>query len=182
MIAGVKKRLIKVDEYYRMAEVGIIKPGDHVELIKGEILEMSPIGSRHAGTVKKLNKLFNRLFDDQVVIGIQDPIRVDEENEPEPDVSILSPREDSYTGNHPTPEDVMAVIEVADSSYEYDFHVKSELYANADIPEYWLINLEKNRIEVYTSPVSGSYGKKQDFLKGDKIPFLDALIPASDII
>lgn len=129
MATEVVKRLINVDEYYKMAEVGILKAEDPVELIHGEIFQMSPIGSRHAAIVDYLAKVMNQLFDGEAIVRVQNPIRFDNNNEPDPDISLLKFRSDYYSTAHPGSVDVLALIEVAGSSIRFDKEVKAPLYA-----------------------------------------------------
>jgi len=163
-----QKRFFNVEEYYRMAEAGVLTPNDHVELIEGEIIEMSPIGGPHAACVRKLGALLARLLADSAILSIQNPVAINGYSEPQPDVAILRARDDFYS-THPTPDDVLVIIEVADTSVEYDRNVKVPLYARAGIPESWLVNLLKSVIEVYTQPVGGSYQNCQIFKRGQAI-------------
>jgi len=163
-------RKFNVTEYYRMAEAGILHEDDRIELIEGKIVEMTPIGSRHALCLERLNRVFQMgVKADQGLIRIQDPIRLSDETEPQPDLVIASVTqgEDRYADAHPAPEDVLLVVEVADSSLVYDRNTKVPLYAAAGIPEYWLIDLVRNRIEVYRSPSSGSFKDVRTFDRED---------------
>jgi Uma2 family endonuclease len=182
MATEVMKRLINVDEYYKMAEVGILKPEDRVELINGEIYEMSPVGSKHGSVVKTLAMILNELFKGEAVIGIQDPVRLDESNEPEPNISILRYRDDFYSQAHPGPKDVLAIIEVADSSLRHDTQVKMPLYANFDIPEYWIIDIATKQITVHLGPVGPSYSSQQVYGTSDEINLLSKTIVVSDLL
>ena len=182
MATEVMKRLINVDEYYKMAEVGILKPGDRVELINGEIYEMSPIGSKHGSVVKKLAMILNEILKGQVVIGIQDPVRLDESNEPEPDISILKYRADFYSQAHPGPLDLLAIIEVADSSLRHDRQVKLPLYAFYGVPEYWIIDITTKQITVHLGPVGNGYSSQRKFGIGDEIILLGKTIVVSDLL
>lgn len=116
MSVRIAKRLINVGEYYRMSEAGILTAKDRVELIHGEIIKMSPIGSKHAATADRMNKTLNLLLGDNAIVRVQNPIRIDELNEPEPDLTVLKPKDDFYEGGHPTPGDLLCVIEVADTT------------------------------------------------------------------
>nr|MBI1230167.1 Uma2 family endonuclease [Cytophagales bacterium] len=182
METEVSKWLINVDEYYKMAEVGILKPDDRLELINGEIYEMSPIGSKHAGIVNKLAGYLNELFKGFAVIGVQNPIKLDYKNEPEPDFSILKYRSDFYTTAHPVPSDVLAIIEVSNASIRFDKEVKAPLYASHCIPEYWIIDLENNQIEVRSNPKEGIYSKTQLFLPGDDVCLMDKKLSVNDVL
>lgn len=178
------RRLINVEEYHLMAEVGILKREDRVELIQGEIFTMSPIGSKHAGHVKRINKILNKLPEDEVIIGVQDPVKLNDFSEPEPDITVLKFRSDDYIDSHPGPEDIILIIEVADSSLEYDQQLKLPNYALANVPVCWIIDLENRQVEVYSNPEDGTYSQK-DFKKNDdvlKIPGFDLEILVSDIL
>lgn len=161
-----QKHYFNVDEYYRMAEVGLLSARDRVELIEGEIVEMSPIGSTHAGTVDRSSAFLNLKLGKAVIVRVQNPIRLDDFSEPQPDLALLKPREDFYSKSHPSAEDVLVVIEVADTSVDYDRNVKLPLYARAGIPEAWLMVLSKDVIEVYSQPKNGKYQKVQRLKRG----------------
>lgn len=160
------KRYFNVDDYYRMFQAGVISEGDHVELIEGEVIEMSPVGTLHAGCVDALNSLLSDRVGKFAIVRIQSPIYVDEYSEPQPDIALLRPRRDFYRRSHPRPIDVLVVIEVADTSAEYDRNVKLPLYARAGIPEAWLIILPKDFIEVHSEPKNGKYQKVQRLKRG----------------
>ena len=155
-----RNRAFTVGEYYRMAEADILTEEDRVELIAGQIVAMSPIGSRHAACVKRLNLLLGKMVGDSMLIGIQDPIALDAYSEPEPDLVLLRPRADFYADAHPVAADVLLAVEVADTSIDYDREVKLPLYAQAGLPEVWLIDLQKGHIEVYARSQGGAYQKR----------------------
>ncbi|MEK6299480.1 MAG: Uma2 family endonuclease [Acidobacteriota bacterium] len=159
MSVQIKKHYFSVAEYYRMTEVGLFSPDDRVELIKGEVVDMSPIGKRHAGCVNRLNKLLNRTVGELAIVSVQNPIGIDDFSEPQPDLALLKPRADFYSNSHLVPTDVLVVIEVCDTSVEYDRTVKLPLYARAGIPEAWLLILPDDTIEVYSNPKDGKYQK-----------------------
>ena len=161
-----QRHYFNVDEYYRMAEVGLLSPDDRVELIEGEIVEMSPIGSTHAGTVCRSSAFLNRKLGDTVIVRSQNPVRLNDLSEPQPDLALLKPRKDFYSNSHPTPGDVFVVIEVADTSVDYDRNVKLPAYARAGIPEAWLMVLPKDVIEVHSQPKNGKYQKVQRLKRG----------------
>ena len=165
----VEKRHFNVHEYHRMAEVGILSEADHVELIEGEIVKMSPIGSRHAACVARLNRLLQRLVGLDVIVRVQDPIRLDGYSEPEPDVALVKPRDDFYSREHPGPGDVLLLIEVADTSVERDLEAKLPLYARAGIPEAWLVNLPAETIEVHSRPDSDGYRETVRAKRGETV-------------
>ncbi len=152
-----------------MMEIGILPEESGWELIDGEIIHRMSIGSKHASIVRKLEKFLERGFGNQVMVSGQNPIHIDEYNEPEPDIALLKLREDFYAENHPTPQDILLVIEVSDSTIEYDREIKKTLYAEAGIIEFWLINLKQNTIETYFNPANGTYYQMQIFERGQTL-------------
>lgn len=165
----VTHRRFTVDEYHRMAEMGILKEGDRVELINGEIIEMSPISSRHAAAVDRIMELFKDRIGKAAFVRVQNPIRLNDLSEPQPDLAIVKRRGDFYAQAHPTTEDVWLVIEVAESSAVRDRIVKMPAYANAQIAELWLVDLPGDVIEVYRDPVAGSYQSTQQARRGETL-------------
>jgi len=143
-----------VAEYYRMAETGILAPEARVELIEGEVIDMPPIGSFHAGTVKYVGNKVREAVGDRVIVSIQDPVFLDLHSEPQPDIALLRPRPDFYRSSHPTPADVFLIIEVADTSLAYDTQIKLPLYARHGIPEVWLTDLLNRRFIVHRTPTA----------------------------
>jgi Uma2 family endonuclease len=163
------KRLITVDEYYLMAEAGILKADDRVELVNGELINMSPSSSRHSGTVNKISRVLNQLVGDDFILSVQNPTRLNQHSEPEPDVMLLKPREDFYMESHPGPQDVVLVIEVAENSQEYDKVVKARMYAEAGMPEYWVVDTVGRSIMVHTRPEAGGYRRISYFQEQDEL-------------
>jgi Uma2 family endonuclease len=143
-----QQRRFTVDEYYRMAEAGVFAPDDRIELLDGRIYAMSPISSEHAACVRRLTRLLIQGVGTNAIVSTQNPVRIDQNSESEPDVSLLHPRDDDYASRHPQPSDVLLVVEVAETSLEFDRTVKGSLYAQAGIPALWIANLEAGRIEV----------------------------------
>jgi Uma2 family endonuclease len=162
------KHWITADEFEQMGRAGIFSPDARLELLEGVIYQMSPIGSPHAACVKFLSALLNRLFNGKHIVGTQDPIRLDDFSEPQPDITLLRWRDDFYRHAHPTPADVLLVIEVADSTVESDRSYKMPLYAKAGIKEAWLVNLPDERIELYAEPADGAYQIKREFKRGEE--------------
>lgn len=146
-----------VAEYHRMGETGMLAPDARVELIEGEIIDIPPIGSPHAGTVGLLGKRLERAAGDHGLVFVQNPIFIEMYNEPQPDVMLLRPRPDFYRSSHPTPADVFLIIEVADSSLAYDTQIKLPLYALHGIPEMWLADLPNRRFIVHRNPIRTGY-------------------------
>jgi Uma2 family endonuclease len=169
MAIQIARRLFTTTEYDRMVEAGVLTKDDRVELIDGEILQMSPIGPRHAGCVNALARLFIQVLGDRAVVAIQNPVRLSERSEPQPDLSILRPRPDLYRSTHPAAEDVLLLVEVADSSAEYDRQLKLPLYARGAIPEVWLVNLDQQHFEIHLQPLSGGYGTVRVARRGETI-------------
>jgi Uma2 family endonuclease len=141
-----RRHLINVDEYYRMAEVGLFARDARVELIEGVIIDMAPIGSLHASIVNALTRRLVTAAGDQAVVCIQQPIRLSGRSEPQPDVAVLKPRPDLYRSGHPTSSDVLLVIEVSDSTLEFDLNEKCALYARHGIVEYWVIDAQAKKL------------------------------------
>jgi Uma2 family endonuclease len=164
-----EKRVFNVDEYHRMSEAGILSEDDRVELVDGEILNISPIGSRHVGCVNRLNGLLNQRIAQLALVSIQNPIRIDDYSEPEPDVALLKPRADYYAQSLATVDDVLLIIEVADTSLEYDRSVKLSLYARAGIVEVWLVNLSNDTVEACSQPANGIYQTVRIVKRGETI-------------
>lgn len=170
MTLQLRRYKITVEEYFKMAEVGILKPTDRVELIKGEILTMSPINNSHLGLVNILTRLFFQKVGDNATISIQNPIRLlDTESAPEPDFVLAKFRKDGYKKKGIYPKDTYLIIEVADSTLKYDQKVKMPIYASANIPEYWIINLKKQQVEQYKNPKNDKYAEKKIYKVEDVI-------------
>ena len=174
-----------VDEYDRLGEAGILGEDDRVELIDGEIVMMTPIGVRHAAGANRLNRLLVRLYGDAGIVQVQNPIVLDQRSEPQPDLSVLLPRDDFYFDRHPQPEDVFLAIEVADTSIGYDRRVKVPLYASAGIAEMWIFDAGGELVDVYRKPFPGGYAERRTYRRGERIPLpgidaeleVDAILP-----
>jgi Uma2 family endonuclease len=160
-----RERTFTVDEYHRMARAGILGEDERVELIDGRIVEMNPIGPGHLWSVNRLNRIFAR--QDGVLVSVQNPIRLDQSSEPEPDLAVI--RADAAQDHTPGPADVLLVIEVADSSLGYDRQVKASLYARAGIPELWIADLGGERVESHRDPSAAGYRTVHLFLRGERI-------------
>ena len=166
MVAGVRKYSFTVDEFAKMGEAGIFTEDDRVELIDGEIREMAPIEPLHAGVVNRLTVTLVELLGRSSIVGVQNPLQLDPHNEPQPDISILVPRDDYYTTGHPEPGDTLLVIEVADSSLAYDLHEKAPRYARSMIPEVWVVDLEAEVVRVFTQPGPSGYANERVASRG----------------
>lgn len=164
------RRLFTRDEYYAMAEAGILKPEDRVELIEGEIYRMAPIGNPHARCVTRLVDGFAPLIAARrAALSPQNPVVLSDLTEPEPDIVLLRRDEGLYAKDHPTPKDVLLLIEVADSSIGFDRGTKFPLYALCGISEAWLVDLNRNVLEVHRTPSRDGYRSVQRLRRGDRI-------------
>jgi Uma2 family endonuclease len=156
---SVSRRRFTRHEFHRMAEAGIFKPGERVELIRGEIIQMFSIGRRHVAFVNNLNQLLVTRLAGRGVVSVQNPVVLFEDSEPQPDLAVLRPRTNpAYKELEPGAADVLLLIEVAESSLRYDRTTKLRLYAEAGIPEYWVVNCEAESIETYRTPTAAGYG------------------------
>ena len=154
-----KRHLLTVDEYHRMAESGVLAPDARVELIEGEVLDMATIGTRHASRVKRLTQLFTAVIGKSAIVAVQDPVRLDSRSEPQPDLSVLRPRDDFYDAAHPTAADVLLLVEVSDTTSRYDREIKAPLYARHGILELWVVDLDNNLLLVHRKPGNNGYGE-----------------------
>jgi Uma2 family endonuclease len=157
MAVAASRRLFTVREFHQMAQAAIFGEDDRVELLAGEIVQMTPIGSRHAACVSRLNRLLSRLLGDESIVRVQDPLHLDDHSEPQPDLVVVHRREDFYRDAHPRPRDVQLVIEVSDTSAADDRTDKVPLYARSGIPEVWLVDLTTASVDVYREPAADGY-------------------------
>ena len=160
-------RLISTAEYHRMAEVGILGADERVELIAGQIIQKMPKGPVHSALCKRIEKLLEHRLTNQVLVRLQDPIRLNLYSEPEPDLAVVCPSPNFYADGHPVPDDVYLIIEIADTSVERDLSSKANLYASAGIAEYWVLNIVLQQLHVFRSPQGNGY-QSQLILKGDQ--------------
>ncbi len=155
--ANIPHRLINVNEFYRMAEAGILAEDERVELIEGELSAMSPIGSFHAGLHTRLSRVLAAATGSDTIVYTQNPVYLSEISSPEPDISLLKARADDYMRSLPQADDVLLLIEISDTSENYDLNTKLPLYAHYQIPEAWLINVKKKTLEIYLKPSADGY-------------------------
>ncbi|HLP91609.1 MAG TPA: Uma2 family endonuclease [Nostocaceae cyanobacterium] len=172
MSTQLEKLQFTVTQYHKMNEAGILTEDDRVELIRGEILKMSPVGKRHAACVKRLVDKLTKLLGQVMIIGVQDPIILNDLSEPQPDITLLKRRADFYETGHPQPQDILLLIEVADSSLDYDRDVKIPLYAENGILEVWLIDINAETITIYRQPTPTGYKDVQILQRGDSLSIL----------
>ena len=184
MSVSISRRLFTTKEFRDMVEAGVFQEDDRLELVDGEIAEMSPIGSRHAACVRKLNLLL-RGVGGRALVDVQNPLGISEDNDFYPDVVLLKPRADNYAGEIPGTSDTLLVIEVADTTLRFDRSIKKPRYAAAGAPELWIVDLEGSRVWVHRKPLEGDYGEIFEARPGDvlKVPGMpDVEIQVSDLV
>lgn len=179
------RRRFTVAEYMRMAEVGLLDEDSRIELIWGEIVEMSPIHIAHTSTVKRLISLLAKKLGDRIILGVQDPVQLSDDSLPQPDIAVLRPQDDFYSRQQPGPDDILLLIEVADTSLRYDRQVKSRLYGAAGITDYWIVNLAERQIEVYREPQTDGYRVITRYKPGETLSplaFVDVNLGTDEIL
>ncbi len=169
MTATFTLRAFTVADYAKMLESGILTEDDRVELIDGEIRNMSPIGPHHAAIVTKIVRFLTSIVKDEAIISPQNPVQLNDYTQPQPDIAVLHFREDFYTHAHPTADDILILIEVADTTIQYDRNEKIPRYAAAGILEAWIVDLTQQLIEQYTLPAKGQYTRIQKIFLGELI-------------
>jgi len=173
-----------VDEYYKMIELGMLEDYEKAEIIEGELIQKTPIGDRHAAIVNLLNKFFIKNVSDDILVSVQNPVRLSDYNEPEPDLTLADLRK--FDGKrHPRPVEVILIVEVSDSTVKYDRDKKLPLYAEVEIPEVWIVNLPNDLVEVHTKPSVGLYQfvkifKRGEIVKSEALPELN--LPVDKIL
>jgi Uma2 family endonuclease len=185
MAVQLNRRRFTVTEFMQLTERGILSEDDRVELIDGEIIEMAAIGKRHMSCVNDTNLLLIERLGRTAIVSVQNPIVLTEHYSPEPDIAVLRPRTDRYRESYPTPEDVLLLIEVSESTLQYDRKVKLPQYARAGIPEVWIIDLDSRRVERYAEPSDDGYRIIKRLRRGQTVTstILPALsLPVGDII
>lgn len=163
---------VTVADFHKMGEAGIFLEDDRVEFIEGEMIDMAPIGSRHAGAVKRLTNLLASLAKDKAVISVQAPLYLGLYSEPEPDLMLLKPRDDFYSEAHLGAQDVLLLIEVCDTTARFDREVKLPLYARHGVAEVWLVDLEAGSVERCREPQpdAGAYAVRETVAAGTLAP------------
>jgi Uma2 family endonuclease len=167
MATEISKKLFTVHDYYRMVAAGILREKDRVELIRGEVVAMSPIGPAHNGAVLRASNALFSIVANRAIVSVQGAIRLDEYDEPQPDIVLLRHKDDFYTTAHAGPSDVFLIVEIADSSLSYDRSVKADLYAETGIIEYWVADIPNNCVWTYSDPQDKSYRIVQKFHRGE---------------
>ena len=174
-----------VNEYYRMAETGVLRPDARVELLDGKIIDMSPIGPFHGGVTNYLNQIFTTASKSRWLMSVQNPVRLDDHSEPQPDIMLLKPASDFYRKRHPQPEDVFLLVEISDSTLETDQEDKLPAYGRAGVAEVWIVNLNELTVEVYREPNFTGYASKTILQAGDQakpLAFPDAAVDVAELL
>jgi Uma2 family endonuclease len=179
------RRKLTFDEYQQMGELGILHEDERIELLDGELYEMTPIGDDHIGDVNSLNFIFSQRLGSRALVSVQNPIRLSDFSAPQPDVTVLRWRDDFYRKGTARPEDVLLLVEVARSSLDYDRRTKLPRYAAAGIGEVWIVNLVDEQIEVYRSPVRDQYTLRSIHRRGETVSplgFPDVTIRVEEVL
>ncbi len=171
MTVQILRKKFTVGQYHQMIVSGILTDRDRVELLQGEIIEMSPIGMQHAACVDRLNELLVRELVGRAIVRVQNPIQLSTRSEPQPDFAILQRRSDFYANGHPQPNEVFALIEVSDTTVEFDRTVKVPIYAKDNIAEVWIVDLNAEAVQIYREPSEAGYQQLQTFRWGQAIAF-----------
>ena len=154
---GAACHALSVDDFHKLGEIGVLRDNDRVELIEGVLIDMAPIGSRDASVVNRFTNRLAAALSGHAIVSVRNPVILGASSEAQPDVALLRHRDDFYANAHPTPADVLLVIEVADTSLPFDRNVKVPLYARHGIPEVWLVSPRERRIEVFRRPTGTGY-------------------------
>jgi Uma2 family endonuclease len=163
----VSKHRFSVNEYYRMMETGVLRPDARVELLDGQIIDMSPIGPFHGSVTKQLIQLLTDASKGRWIMAVQDPLRLDDHSEPQPDLLLLKRVSDFYRKRHPQAEDVYLLVEVSDATLEQDRNEKLPAYGRAGVAEVWIVNIPEQTVEVYREPNFTGYASKIILRAGD---------------
>ena len=169
MSVSVLRHRFTVDDYHRMAESGVLPKDARVELLDGEIVDMTPIGSRHGACVDRLSRALFSQLGSRAIVRVQGSVRLSRHSEPQPDLAVLRDRADFYAERHPSPDDILLLVEVADTTLEFDRSVKIPLYARAGIREVWIVDIEAEVAEVYGEPRGPAYGRVERVGRGAQI-------------
>jgi Uma2 family endonuclease len=168
-----------VKDYHRMSEADVFDPDDRVELFDGRVFDMAPVGSRHAACVKRLAARFASGIGERAILSVQDPIYLDDRSEPQPDLALLRPRSDYYAAEHPHPADVLLVVEVAETTLEYDLHDKAPRYLAVGIPEVWVIDVVREVVHMATAEATRAIARGETIAPA---AFADLVLEVTDIL
>jgi len=184
MAVEIARRRFTIEEFEQMIRAGVFEEDERIELIEGEIVEMAAIELPHMVCMARLQAMFHEKLGRNAIVWVQNAIRMPSNSRPQPNVALLKWRDDFYAGKHPTAEDVVLLIEVAESSLRYDRKIKAPRYAKAGIPEVWIVNLSKDIVEVYTTPGESGYENVRRAGRGESLPLpgsLNSTISVDDI-
>jgi len=176
---------LTVEDYYSMMHAGVLREGERVELLNGQLVDMLPIGPFHGGSTNRLTRTFERLSRDRWITSVQNPVHLGKHDEPQPDLMLLRPEPDFYSTRHPEPGDVFLLIEISDSTLLIDREEKVPIYARAGIPEVWIVNLPERLVEVFRKPEHGAYTALQKVRPGQPLAplaFPDAAIDTAALL
>jgi Uma2 family endonuclease len=166
----IRRHRFTVEDYYRMADDGILTADARVELVDGEVIEMPPIGAPHASVVTDIQNLLIAAVGDRAIVRVQNPVRLDRHSEPQPDIALVTPPGSKYRTRHPTPADILLLVEVADTSLRLDRDIKLGIYARSGIPEVWLLDLNTRDIMRYWAPAVAGYLKSEPLVESAAVP------------
>ncbi|WP_279164576.1 Uma2 family endonuclease [Thermus scotoductus] len=172
---------VSLEEFHRMVEAGVFPEDSRLELVEGDLVEMSPIGKRHAAKVAKLTALFGPLVPQKAILFVQSPLVVGN-SELYPDLALLKPRPDFYEERLPEAQDALLVVEVAETSLRHDLEVKLPLYAKAGVPEVWVVDLVREKVHVFRKPQGEGYGEGETLGPGLKLAFLGVEISTEELL
>lgn len=169
MASNITRKLFTFDDCLRMAETGVLSPEERVELINGDLLVVRPAGPRHGAAIDRTADAMRERLRGKALIRAQGTVVLDVHAAPLPDIALLKPRDDYYSSKNPGPTDILLIVEVSISSLDFDTTVKLQLYAIMGIPEYWVADLENNRLLVYSDPVGDAYQSAHELRRGDTV-------------
>jgi Uma2 family endonuclease len=181
-LAEVPRHRFTVEEYHRMGHVGLLHPDARVELIEGEIIDMSPVGRVHRAIVNRIDAGLKQALPERAIVQVQASVVLSDISEPEPDIALLRWRDDFYLGQDPGPDDILVLVEVGESSARYDRVVKAPLYARSGVPEVWLVDLPTWTIRVLTQPGPRGYADEATLGPGATLALLDLELRVSDLL
>lgn len=165
-----------------MGDTGLFGQDDRVELVEGEIIDMAPVGSRHAACVDRLTRLLVIRIGERAIVRVQNPVQMGDLSEPQPDIAVLAPRTDFYAGAHPGPADVLLVVEVADTSVGWDRGVKAPMYGRAGVAETWVVDVNTEAVDVWSQPGPDGYAEARHATRGDDLTAVGVTVTVDDIL
>jgi Uma2 family endonuclease len=176
-------RRLSVQDYHQMAESGILQPDERVELLEGQIIQMAAKGTAHSAAVTRIEQLLRQRLgfgtaspmENRVLLRFQDPVRLNDYSEPEPDIAVVQPNTLLYEDHHPIPSEVFLLIEVSDATLKFDREVKSPAYARAGIAEYWVLDVNGRKLHVYRVP--GADGYQSEAILSEELTVIPLAFP-----